>query len=97
MELRIDRRIYSDECVSKAVYSIAKAYAVNRRVADDNTEILTITPTVQENDRHTEEVFLSALNDYKLRQIIEDETHDIRTILYAKAFLDLEDMDENDV
>ncbi len=26
------------------------------------------------------------LNDFKLRHIVEKETHDIRTILYAKAF-----------
>lgn len=36
------------------------------------------------------------LNDYKLRQVIEDETHDIRTILYAKAFADFDDIDSDD-
>lgn len=33
------------------------------------------------------------LNDYKLREIVEKETHDIRTILYAKAFADCEDLE----
>jgi His-Xaa-Ser system protein HxsD len=33
------------------------------------------------------------LNDYKLRDIIESETHDIKTILYAKAFVDDEELD----
>jgi len=32
------------------------------------------------------------LNDYKLRQTIDDETRDIRTILYAKAFADDENL-----
>ena len=40
---------------------------------------------------------LTTLNDYKLRQIIEDETHEIRTILYAKAFADFEDIELEDV
>ncbi len=40
---------------------------------------------------------LETLNDYKLRQIIEEETHDIRTILYAKAFADFDDIDENEI
>ena len=43
-----------------------------------------------------EALIFNALNDYKLRQIIEDETHDIRTILYAKAFADFDDIDSND-
>lgn len=37
----------------------------------------------------------NALSDYKLRQVIEDETHDIRTILYAKAFADFDDIDSD--
>ena len=37
----------------------------------------------------------NTLNDYKLRQVIEDETHDIRTILYAKAFADFDDIDSD--
>ena len=40
--------------------------------------------------------FFNVLNDYKLRQVIEDETHDIRTILYAKAFADFDDIDSDD-
>lgn len=34
---------------------------------------------------------MEVLNDYKLRQIIENETHDIRTILYIKAFGDIDE------
>jgi len=95
MELQIDRRIYSDACVSKTIYNLAKDYAVNRTVVDDNSETLHIEPVCQEFDEaHVKEVFLSVLNDYKLRQIIEVETHDIRIILYAKAF---DELDEEDV
>lgn len=97
MELHIDKRIYSDACISKAVYSLAKAYTINRSLIDDNTESLIITPIKHEEDKHIEDVLFAALNDYKLRQIIEEETHDIRTILYAKAFADFDDLDENEI
>jgi len=97
MELRIDKRIYSDACVSKTVYSLAKSYIVKRNLIDYNTELLTITPISHEDDKCIEAIFLAALNDYKLRQIIEEETHDIRTILYAKAFADFDDIDEDEI
>ncbi len=97
MELRIDKRIYSDACVSKAVYSLANSYTINRNLIDDYTELLKITPINHEDDKRTEEILLAALNDYKLRQIIEEETHDIRTILYAKAFADFDDIDEDEI
>ena len=47
--------------------------------------------TEEETVRH---LFLQTLNDYKAREIIATETKDIRTILYAKAFADCEDFDE---
>ena len=40
-------------------------------------------------------LLFTTLNDYKLRQIIEEETHDIRVILYAKAFSDFDELEEN--
>lgn len=97
MELQIDKRIYSDACVSKTVYSLAKSYTVNRGLIDDNMELLIITPINHEDNKRIEETFLAVLNDYKLRQIIEEETHDIRTILYAKAFADFDDIDEDEI
>lgn len=98
MELQIDRRVYGDACISKAIYSLAKDYTVNRTIVNDNQETLHIEPFGQEaDDEHIKQVFLSALNDYKLRQVIEEETHDIRTILYAKAFADFDELDEEDV
>lgn len=97
MKLQIDKRIYSDACISKTVYSLAKSYTVNRSLIDDNTELLMITPINHEDDTQAEEIFLAALNDHKLRQIIEEETHDIRTILYAKAFADFDDIDEDEI
>lgn len=95
MDIKIDRNIYSDACISKAVYSLSNDYTISRSI-DTNIETLHIKPS--ENGIKCEDIekaLFSSLNDYKLRQIIEDETHDIRTILYAKAFADFDDIDED--
>lgn len=91
MEITIDRSIYSDACISKAVYSLANYYTI-RRTLDGSTETLHITKLHTEDAAtDIEKHIMNILNDYKLRQIIEDETHDIRTILYIKAFGDFEE------
>lgn len=92
MTLTIDRQIYSDACISKVVYWLSAQYAIERSLSG-NTETLSITRNdgqpFDENELRAQ--CLQLLNDYKLRQTIDDETRDIRTILYAKAFAD----DEN--
>ena len=95
MEIKIDRKVYSDACISKAIYSISKDYAISRNL-EGNIERLHIIPLgdMQEQCKIEARIF-NALNDYKLRQVIEDETHDIRTILYAKAFADFDDIDSD--
>lgn len=96
MELKIDRNIYSDACISKAIYSLSKDYTIIRNL-EGNIERLNIIPLEENREPcRIEALIFNALNDYKLRQIIEDETHDIRTILYAKAFADFDDIDSND-
>lgn len=95
MELHIDRTIYSDACIAKTVYALSKDYIISRNTVDKNIETLNVLSIDSNIDDETiRGVILSSLNDYKLRQIIEDETHDIRTILYAKAFAEFDDIDE---
>lgn len=89
MILRIDRNVYSDSCISKSVYAIADKYAILRRVEGEE-EVLDIRPLSPEsgNDELISNDVIKALNDFKLRTIIEEETRDIKTIIYAKAFAD---------
>lgn len=98
MKIKIDKNIYSDACISKAVYALSDRYAIARSLEGTN-EVLavcakddTIDDTI--DDTTIQLNVLTVLNDYKLRQAIEDETHDIRTILYAKAFADCEDLED---
>lgn len=94
MDITIDRNIYSDACISKAIYSLSREYVINRSL-DGMVETLHVKALTDDN-RNAEVDVLTALNDYRLRQIIEDETHDIRTILYAKAFAEYDDIDEDE-
>lgn len=90
MTIQIDRNIYSDACIARVVYWLNSQYVVSRSI-QDNIERLNIEGLINDEDKLNLTISRQ-LNDYKLREIIEKETHDIRTILYAKAFADCEDL-----
>ena len=92
MKITLDRNIYSDTCISKVVYWLSGKYNVCRQL-NDAEELLTINGEIDNEDELNFLIYQS-LNDYKLREIIETETHDIRTILYAKAFAECDDLEE---
>lgn len=95
MRYIVDKRIYSDECISKAVYALADKYAISREWVSETEEAL-CSDSNKAEDAYIQDV-IQSLNDYKLRTIIERETHDIRTILYVKAFEDCDDVSETDL
>lgn len=93
MELRIDRKVYSDSCLSKVIYLLSDSFSIER-MREDDFDLLKITPT---SDKcFDSNGFWNQLNDFKLREIINKETKDIRTILYAKAFGDFDELTEDD-
>lgn len=98
MKLAIDRKIYDDAAISKTIYWMSSEFTFQRQLDGDN-ELITITakPGVNKSEQDIEVTFLDKLNDYKLRGIIAAETHDIRTILYAKAFAEDEDLSLEDL
>ena len=93
MTIDIDRTIYSDACITKCIYALSKDFDCQRSLHGtvESVEIHLRGEMEEETVRH---FFLQTLNDYKTREIIATETKDIRTILYAKAFADCEDFDE---
>ncbi len=94
MILRIDRNIYSDYCISSVVYWFSDRFCISRTI-EDNEEVISFNGI---NDENTiKEEFYQKLNDFKLRDLINKETKDIRTILYAKAFGDFDDITEEDI
>ena len=95
--LSIDRAIFSDEVISKAVYWETNQYIVSRQL-NGTTETLTFDPKPQctENEAALKERFLTRLNDFKVQQVVNNETKDVRTILYVKAFANNDDFEAID-
>lgn len=88
MKIKIDRKIYDDVCISKALYSLSNKYTFFRSLKDDVESVEVSSKT---EGKVNETLIFDTLNDYKLRCIVEAETKDIRTILYAKAFGDIDE------
>ena len=98
MTLTIDKRIYNDSVISKAVYWTSGDYKIVRTSLDEFSEQIELIATNAESSESlVEEKFFQLLNDFKLRQIVADETRDIKTILYAKAFAEDEELSEEDI
>lgn len=97
MTITIDRNIYSDSIISKAVYWLSGDFSIARRLIDENKEEITVTSLTVVAENEFESRLMQALNDFKLRQIVADETRDIKTILYAKAFAEDEELSEDDI
>ena len=95
MTIIIDKNIYSDACIAKCIYSFSGECEC-RRTLYKETETIEVFPCQPVDDEDLKKRFLQRLNDYKLREIIIEETKDIRTILYAKAFADCEDFSLED-
>lgn len=99
MKIKIDRRIYNDAVISKAVYWLSGDYIIVRNQLDEFTESIS---AISKDGKVWDEIawqsrLMSALNDFKLRDIVATETRDIKTILYAKAFAEDEDLSEDDI
>lgn len=97
MTISIDRRIYNDSIISKAVYWLSDDFSIARRLISENVEEITATSSSNAVEDEFEVRFMQALNDFKLRNIVAAETRDIKTILYAKAFAEDEDLSEEDI
>lgn len=92
LTLDLDRRIYSDAVLSKVTYRLSQNCAVERNLVDESCERWIVTPLLDEETSSPPDAatlraqITRLLSDYKLRQIVDDETRDIRTVLYVKAF-----------
>lgn len=93
MEIQVDKNIYSDSCITKVIYHLSDRYSFKRRSNQDYEIIEIIEKYGQKFDENR---FWDELNDFKLREQINLETKDIKTILFAKAFGDFDNLKEED-
>lgn len=93
----IDKQVFNDEIISKTVYWQSAEFVIDRKVKS-NVETITFQTSDNNSSKIDVELVMSKfnqkLNDFKLRQIIEEETKDIRTILYIKAFANNDDFED---
>ena len=94
MTLNIDRNIFSDSCISTVIYWFSNQYTIQRTL-QESIETLTIDNVSDEKQFRLE--FFQKLNDYKLREQIDKDTRDIKTILYAKAFGEFDELTEEEI
>ena len=76
------------------VYWFSNQYTIQRSL-QESIETLTIDNVSDEKQFRLE--FFQKLNDYKLRELIDKETKDIKTILYAKAFGEFDELTEEEL
>lgn len=91
MTIEVDKSVYDDVCISNAVYSLADKCSI-RRTTSGNKELLSVT--LKDGCDLSSGDIVDVLNDFHLRRLIAKETKEIRTILFAKAFGDLEGFEE---
>ncbi len=84
MEIKVDRNIYSDSCISKVVYLLSEKFSIARTFVN-NYEILTIIHKT--DDDFDVNDFWNKMNDFKLREIINTETRDIKKQFYMQRHL----------
>lgn len=97
MSATIDKKIYSDSVVSKAIYWLCQDYTIRRATIDADTEQIEFIGLDDESTKVVVAKLMALLNDYKLREIIANETREIKVVLYAAAFAEDEDLKEEDI
>ncbi|WP_273081481.1 His-Xaa-Ser system protein HxsD [Alistipes ihumii] len=96
--LSVDLSIYDEHIVDKTLYRWSGDFVITR-INCPNTTLQTITFAASEPiSPNTFKAMARKLSDdfidYKNRAIIESETRDLRSILYAKAFANSDDFVE---
>ena len=90
IEISIDGNLYSQVVVTKCLYWLTGKYLIDI-VSKGNNYIVSISKLDLNDISESEEQEINSkisrdLIDFKLREIINKETHNIRELLIAKAF-----------
>lgn len=90
----VDPEIYSDSVISKVCYWLNTDFIVSSNKKGDYMNICIESVKNEVEWSCTQQIISQMFSDYKLREIIDFETKDIRTVLYVKAFANLDDFEE---
>lgn len=98
IRLTIDLNVFNNAVITKTLYWIESDYFVFWNTLNDNKENIILE---KKNSPISDKEFLKLKNqinqsliDFKTRDIVNQETKNIRDILYIKAFANGEDFDD---
>jgi len=90
LEISIDGNLYSEVVVTKCLYWLTGKYSIDIVLSDNNYNV-SISKLDRDEISESEENEINSkisrdLIDFKLREVINTETHNIRELIIAKAF-----------
>lgn len=91
----IDAKLYSTSVITKVLYWLSSNFTITSCIDKDDVSIeIEATPNSVVDWNTVKRNISTMLIDYQMRELVEIETHDIRNILYIKAFSNLDQFDE---
>lgn len=94
----VDIQIYNDTVTSKVLYWLTDLYLINRKTLTDTIQSIELRKKdgifTQEEVDQLERKINQDFIDYKVRDIVGQETRNIRDILYVKAFANNDEFED---
>ncbi|MBQ0022606.1 MAG: His-Xaa-Ser system protein HxsD [Prevotellaceae bacterium] len=94
-QFNIDANMFSKSVIMKVLYWLNNDFVV--QTTSHESQLLVELESNNDTDWNIMKKTISTmLNDFQMREVIEKETHDIRNILYVKAFSNIDNFTEYD-
>ena len=94
----VDIQIYNDTVISKVLYWQTDLYLISRNTSTDTIQSIELKKKegifTQEEIDQLERKLNQDFIDYKVRDIVVQETRNIRDILYVKAFANNDEFED---
>lgn len=94
----VDTQIYNDTVISKVLYWLTDSYLINRNTSTGTIQSIELKKKegifTQEEVDQLERKINQDFIDYKVRDIVGQETRNIRDILYVKAFANNDEFED---
>jgi len=97
-KLIVDLVIFNDRIISKVVYCLSGDYLIYQQNLENNLQSIILEKKqgllLDDDFQSLKDKINQLLIDYKNRDIIQQETKNIRDILYVKAFANNDDYED---
>lgn len=92
--VKVDNNVYSQNVITKVLYWLSGDFSISTSITDGETHVSLESGRAGEDWGIIKNKVSTLFIDFKMREQIEVETKDIRTILYVKAFANMDDFTE---